>query len=48
MKKQRMAESAHERHERIKPGAQHKSDEAAADDRAVDEMIRRNIALYGP
>ena len=48
MKKQRIHESAEERHERVKREAQDKSDEAAADDRAVDEMIRRNIELYGP
>jgi hypothetical protein len=48
MKKQRLVESAEERRARIRREARRKSDEAAADDRAIDEMIRRNIELNGP
>jgi hypothetical protein len=48
MRKQRELETAEKRNERLKRGAQRKIDEAAAADAAVDQMIRRNIKLYGP
>ena len=47
MRKQRLAESAEERDERLKREAQRKRDEAAAHDHAVEEMIRRNVEQYG-
>ena len=48
MRKQRAVEDPEERTERLKREAQRKRDETAADDRAVDEMIRRNVEQYGP
>jgi hypothetical protein len=48
MRKQRMLETADERGERLKREAREKRDQTAEDDRAVHEMIRRNIELYGP
>ena len=48
MRKQRTPETLEERQERQKKEAQHKSDEIAVEDRAIDEMIRRNIEVHGP
>ena len=48
MRKMRKPETAQERDERVRRDARRKSDEAAAADAAVDQMIRRNIRLYGP
>lgn len=48
MRKQRKPESREERHERLKREALMKRNEAAANEAAVDKMIRRNIEQYGP
>ena len=48
MPKKPMVENAKERDERLELEAQQKREEAAREDRAIDEMIRQNIALNGP
>lgn len=48
MRRQRKAESAEERKERQAREARNKLEERAEADAAIDEMIRRNIELYGP
>ena len=40
-------ETSEERDERLKLEARRKKDEIAADDAAVDRLIRENIRLYG-
>ena len=44
----RSLETANERTVRLAQEAQERREEIAADDRAVHEMIRRNLELYGP
>ena len=44
----RSLESAEERTVRLEREAQERRDDIAADDRAVHEMIKRNLDLYGP
>lgn len=44
----RALETADERNARLEREAQERRDQIAADDRAVHEMIRRNLELYGP
>jgi hypothetical protein len=41
-------ESLEERHQRLIRDAEAKRDEAAANEAAIDRMIRRNIEQYGP
>ncbi len=48
VRKQRALESPEERKQRLLKEAQAKKDEAAADEAAVDRMIRQNIERYGP
>ena len=48
MRKPRSVETPEKREERHDREAQQKRDNSAAEDRAVDEMIRRNIEVYGP
>lgn len=48
MRMQRKVETPAERDERMIRQAQMKRDEAAAEEAAVDRMIRRNIEQYGP
>ena len=48
MRVQRKVETPAERDERMTRQAQMKRDEAAAEEAAVDRMIRRNIEQYGP
>lgn len=48
MRKRRMMETPEDRNERFIREAQAKRDEVAADEAAVDRMIRRNIEQYGP
>lgn len=48
MQKQRKAETSQERSERLLRDAQIKREEAAANEAAIDRMIRRNIEQYGP
>ena len=43
----RKPESAEERDERLRLEAQRKNEMVAADDAAVDRLIRENIRLYG-
>lgn len=47
MRKQRTVESPEDRQQRLIREAQLKRDEIAADDAAVDRMIRRNLEQYG-
>lgn len=47
MRKQRIVESPEDRHQRLIREAQLKREEIAADDAAVDRMIRQNIQQYG-
>lgn len=48
MRKQRKLETPEERKQRLMRETQLKSDSLAADDIAVDRMIRRNIEQHGP
>lgn len=48
VRKQRALETPEEREQRLLKDAQAKKDEAAADEAAVDRMIRQNIERYGP
>lgn len=48
MEKLRRAESSDDRNQRLVRQAKMKADEAAANDAAVDRMIRRNIREFGP
>jgi hypothetical protein len=47
MRKPRKLEAPEERRQRLMQEAQVKSDKLAADDVAVDRMIRRNIEQHG-
>ena len=46
--RQRKMENPEERNKRVTQEVQMKKDEAAAEEAAVDRMIRRSIAQYGP
>jgi hypothetical protein len=48
MRKQREIESAEERSQRLVRETQLKRDAAAANEAAVDRMIRQNIQQFGP
>jgi hypothetical protein len=48
MRQRRQSESPEERNERLNREAQMKISEAAANEAAIDRMIRRNIKKYGP
>lgn len=48
MRKLHKPESTDERELRLRQEAQIKKDAAAANDAAVDRMIRQNIAQFGP
>ena len=48
MRGQRKMESGEERKQRLSRETQMKKDAAAANDAAVDRMIRQNIAQFGP
>jgi hypothetical protein len=48
MRKLRAVETAEEREQRLLRETQMKRDAAAANDAAVDRMIRQNLAQYGP
>jgi len=47
-RKPRRVETPEERKQRLMTEADFKRNEAAADEAAVDRMIRRNIEQYGP
>lgn len=48
MRQRRNLETPEDRSQRLRLQAQMKRDAAAANDVAVDRMIRRNIEQYGP
>lgn len=48
MRKRRDVETPEDRSQRRRLLARMKKDEAAAQEAAVDQMIRRNIEQYGP
>ena len=48
MRQQRKVETLEERNQRFVREAQIKKDGIAADDAAIDQMIKRNIEQYGP
>ena len=48
MRKQRTVETPENRNQRLVREAQMNSNETAADEVAVDQMIRRNIERFGP
>lgn len=48
MRKKRDAETDKEQKERLKGAAQKRSDDAAADDDAIDAMVKRSIKQHGP
>lgn len=48
MRQQRKIENLEERSARLAREAQLRKDEIAAEDAAVDRMIRRNIEQFGP
>jgi hypothetical protein len=47
-KKPRKLETANERHQRNAQEAQLRKDQAAAEEAAIDRMIRGNIRQFGP
>ena len=47
MRKNRKVETADERQERLATEAQEKADAHIAEERTLDEMIRRSIQLHG-
>lgn len=47
MPKQRKLETPQEREQRLTRETQVKREQVAADDAAIDQMIRRNIKQYG-
>jgi hypothetical protein len=48
MQRYRRLETSEERNQRVIRDAQMKRDEAAANEDAIDRMIKRNIEQYGP
>jgi hypothetical protein len=48
MRNQRTLEDSEERSQRLLRELQTKKDDAAANEAAVDRMIRQNIAQFGP
>jgi hypothetical protein len=48
MQRYRKLENQEERNQRLVRDAQVKRDEVAANEAAIDRMIRRNIEQYGP
>lgn len=48
MQKHRRLETSGERRERLARYAEMKREEAAANEAAIERMIRRNIEQYGP
>jgi flagellar biosynthesis chaperone FliJ len=48
MRELQSSETPDERSERLTREAQERRDQIEADDRAVHEMIRRNLELHGP
>jgi hypothetical protein len=48
MQRYRKLENQEERNQRLMRDAQVKRDEVAANEAAIDRMIRRNIEQYGP
>jgi len=48
MQRYRRIESHEERNQRLVRDAEAKKDEAAANEAAIDRMIRRNIEQFGP
>ena len=48
MPRQRMLETPEDRQQRRLREARTKSDDAAAEEVAIDRMIKRNIEQYGP
>jgi len=48
MRKPRTVEAPQDRQERRKREAQERVAEIAAEDRAIDAMIKQNIEAYGP
>lgn len=48
MRRHRKPETADDRNERLARDAERKIEQAEAADAAVDQMVRRNIRLYGP
>ena len=48
MRKKRDVETPDERTKRVKRNAQMREDNVAADDDAVDAMVKRNIEQRGP
>jgi hypothetical protein len=48
MRHQRKTETPEERSQRLVREAQMKKDEAAANEAAIDRLIRQNIAQFGP
>jgi hypothetical protein len=48
MRHQRKTETPEERSRRLVREAQMKKDEAAANEAAIDRLIRQNIAQFGP
>ena len=48
MRKQRTVETPQHRHERLKHEEERRGAAIAENERAVEEMIRQSIRLYGP
>ena len=48
MRKKRDPLTDEERHQRFELQAQSQAEDTAAEDKAIDAMIKRSIALHGP
>lgn len=47
MPRRQSMESAEQRRERLERKVRHRIDAAAAEERALDEMVKRSISLHG-
>jgi hypothetical protein len=47
-RKKRDPETAEHRHDRLEREARERTEQASADDKALDAAIRQSIKLYGP
>lgn len=48
MRKKRNPDTEEQRNERFEKEAQRRSDNAAAEDKTIDDMVKRSIKLHGP
>jgi hypothetical protein len=48
MRKKRTLETQEQRNERLEKEAQTRGEDSAAEDRAMDNMVKRSLKLHGP